>query len=104
MGCGTFWQMTQPLETYIIRCVAETISCSGVPATAVKHIVFSTMDKNLRHLHPDFSRTILGELGLVNCVPIFISMQQCGSSLAAVNHAWGMFAGEPESQIGRAHV
>jgi 3-oxoacyl-[acyl-carrier-protein] synthase-3 len=91
MGCETFWQMTQPIESYVVRCVSGTTSSSGVPATAVNHIIFATMDSNLRHLDQNFAPTILSALGLVNCVPTFISMQRCVSSLAAVDHARSLF-------------
>jgi 3-oxoacyl-[acyl-carrier-protein] synthase III len=37
-------------------------------------------------------------LGLANCVPTFISMQQCASSLAAVHYAYGLMAGAGEGK------
>ncbi|MCY1079426.1 hypothetical protein [Archangium lansingense] len=91
MGCRTFWQMTQPIESYVGRCVSQSIAGSGVSPKSVNYIVFSTMDNNLRHLDVNFARNILEELGLVNCVPVFVSMQQCASSLAALNYARGLF-------------
>ena len=92
MGCGMFWQMTRPIESYITRCVSDTIAASGVPATAISHIVFSTMDDGLRRLERNFVRTILRELGLVNCIPVLMSMQQCAGSLAALDHARRLLA------------
>lgn len=92
MGCGTFWQMTEPIESYITKCVSETLSASGVAAKCLNHIVFATVDKSVRYLDQDFARNILDYLGLVNCVPTLISMQQCVSSLAALNHACALFA------------
>jgi len=93
MGCGTFWQMTGPLEPYILRCVSRTLASSGVPADAVGHLVFSTMDSTLRHVNPDLAREVLTGLGLVRCLPTLISAQQCASSLAAVEHASRLLAG-----------
>jgi 3-oxoacyl-[acyl-carrier-protein] synthase III len=92
LGCGTFWQLGWPIEPYVIRCVSATLLASRVPPTAVNHIVFATMDKNLCQLGELFTRTVLGDLGLVNCVPTLISMQHCVSSLAALAHARHLFA------------
>ncbi len=99
MGCGTFWQMTQPLESYVIACVAKTIAASGVSADAITHILFSTSDHKLRHLAPDFARTVLERLGLVNCVPLLVSLQQCASSLTALDHAHQLFADPRVSHV-----
>jgi 3-oxoacyl-[acyl-carrier-protein] synthase-3 len=92
MGCRTFWQMTGPAASYLIRTIATTLCASGVDPRDVDHLVLSTMDKNLRHLDENFARNVLGELGLVNCIPVFVSMQQCVSSLAALDHARRLFA------------
>jgi 3-oxoacyl-[acyl-carrier-protein] synthase III len=91
MGCGTFWQMTSPLESYVTRCVAKTVAASKVSPERISHIVFSTMDQNLRNLPDGFAKTILGQLGLINCVPAFVSLQQCASSLAALNYGCRLF-------------
>jgi hypothetical protein len=92
MGCGTFWQMTRPLESYITACVSETLAAAGVSPKAVRHIVFATMDKNLAQLHQDLARNVLEPLGLVNCIPAFFSLQQCASSLGALDYAHRLFA------------
>ena len=92
MGCKTFRQMTQPVESYVVKCIRTTIAASGVPADQVDHIIFSTMDKNLPYLDADFARNMLSETGLTNCIPVFLSMQQCVSSLGAVDHAQRLFA------------
>lgn len=94
MGCKTFWQMTGPIESYVVKSVNSTLASSGVPADQVDHIIFSTMDKSLRHLDPDFARTVLSETDLTNCVPAFLSMQQCVASLGAVDYARRLFADE----------
>lgn len=91
LGGKTFWQMTAPVETYVARCVAATLVASGVAATDVQHVVFATMDKNLRHLDQDFARKVLGDVGLINSMPALVSMQQCASSLGAVDHARRLF-------------
>jgi 3-oxoacyl-[acyl-carrier-protein] synthase III len=92
MGCKSFWQMTRPVESYVVQCIARTITASGVAADQVDHVIFTTMDKNLRHLDVNFARDVLAEAGLVQCVPIFLSMQQCVSSLGAVDHAARLLA------------
>jgi 3-oxoacyl-[acyl-carrier-protein] synthase-3 len=93
MGCGTFWQMTQPLESYLTRCISRTLASSGIPASEVNNIVFSTMERTLPLLDQVFMvRNVLEAVGLVNCVPALVSMQGCVSSLAAVDHAWRLFA------------
>lgn len=91
MGCGTFWQMTQSIESYIIQCVSETLSSSGVLPKDVSHIVLTTVDSNLCHLYEGFVRNIQEPLGLINCVPTLLSMQQCVGSLAALNFAYTLF-------------
>lgn len=93
MGCKTFWQMTRPIESYVVRCVQDTIAASGVAPADVDHVVFSTMDKHLRHLGQDFARDVLAETGLVHCMPVLLSMQQCAGSLAAVDHARRLLEG-----------
>jgi len=87
MGCGTFWQMTRPLESYVRSCVAKTLAASGVAAESVGCMVFATMDNNLQKLDQNFTRNVLADSGLVNCIPVLVTMQQCVSSLAAVEYA-----------------
>ena len=94
MGCKTFWQMTEPVESYIYQCISDTLAISGLLAKDINRIVFTTMDKNVRYLDENFVCNILNHLGLVNSIPIFISMQQCASSLAALKYSCGLFVDE----------
>jgi len=91
MGCGSFWQMTQPLEVYVARCIADTLAQSEVGPERVDGIVFSTMDQNLRYVDTSFTRRVLEDLGLSRCMPTIISLQQCVSSLAALDYACRLF-------------
>jgi 3-oxoacyl-[acyl-carrier-protein] synthase-3 len=79
MGCETFWQMTEPVESFITKCVSETLSASGVAAKSVSHIVFTTVDKNLRRLEQDFARSILNYLGCTQSCMGFVRGCYCKS-------------------------
>jgi hypothetical protein len=91
MGCRTFWQLTRPVESYVIASLARTLATSGVPGHAVDHLILATSDWNLRHLEADFARTVLTGVGLTRCLPMFVSMQQCASSVAGLAHARSLF-------------
>jgi 3-oxoacyl-[acyl-carrier-protein] synthase-3 len=91
MGCGTFWQMTKPLESYVAQCVAQTIAASNVAKDSIDRIIFSTTDQGVRHVDDKFTRGILDQAGLVKCLPAFVSFQQCANSLAALDYGRRLF-------------
>jgi len=91
LGCGSFWQMTKPVEFYIARSIEKTLAESNIAADRVDRIVFSTTDSVMQDINTQLAAHILEKLNLVNCVPIFISMQQCASSMAALDHAHYLF-------------
>ncbi len=91
MGCGTFRKMTRPVEDYVIESVRGTLSEGSIPAEGVDRIVFATSDARLGSLGPGFAARVLDALGLVACVPLMVSFQQCCSSLTALRHCWDLF-------------
>jgi 3-oxoacyl-[acyl-carrier-protein] synthase III len=94
MGCKTFRQMTAPVTSYVVKSIQETLMASGVEASDVDHLVFSTTDKNLSHLQSDFATRVLTESGLTRALPVLVTMQQCVSSLGAMDHARRLFCDE----------
>jgi 3-oxoacyl-[acyl-carrier-protein] synthase-3 len=92
MGCRSFAKMSGPVEDYVASCVRRTVEQHGIAPEAVDHIVFSTMDGTLRLLRRDFVARTLDAAGLVRCLPILLSHQQCCSSLAALIYAQRLFA------------
>ena len=87
MGCGTFSQMLRSLPEAARACIQRSLDQSGVPAERVNHIIFATSDNHLLQIDPDFSRKILVDLRLDHAVPALISLQQCASSLTALDYA-----------------
>ena len=59
---------------------------------AVDHILFATSDNHLFHVHDDFAREILLDLALSDAIPALLSLQQCVSSLTALDYAHRLFA------------
>ncbi|MEV5886567.1 hypothetical protein AB0L74_28350 [Streptomyces sp. NPDC052020] len=94
MGCGTFRAMSRPVEEYVVACVRDTLSDRGVEPADVDHLVFATSDARLASLGPDFAATVLGRLGMTDCVPAVVSFQQCCGSLSALRYGWDLFADE----------
>jgi len=91
MGFERFTKMSRPVEDYVVECVRATLRRSGVEASAVDHIVFSTGDCTFRHLRDDFVAYVLDALGAVNCVPLVLSYRQCCSSQAALAYGRQLF-------------
>jgi len=91
MGFERFTKMSRPVEDYVVECVRATLRRSGVEASAVDHIVFSTGDCTFRHLRDDFVAYVLDALGAVNCVPVVLSYRQCCSSQAALAYGHQLF-------------
>ncbi|MGW3266238.1 hypothetical protein [Streptomyces sp. NPDC001056] len=92
MGCRTFRRFSGPVEDYVIETVRTTLRDGAVRPADVDRIVFATSDARLASLRPDFAAHVLGSLGLVHCVPVMLSFQQCCSSLAALRHARDLLA------------
>ncbi|WP_369171287.1 hypothetical protein AB5J49_26775 [Streptomyces sp. R28] len=92
MGCRTFRRFSGPVEDYVIDTVRTTLRDGSVRPADVDRIVFATSDARIGSLRPDFAAHVLSSLGLVNCVPVMVSFQQCCSSLAALRHARDLLA------------
>jgi 3-oxoacyl-[acyl-carrier-protein] synthase-3 len=92
LGCRTFWQMTGRLEDAIKACVRRTLDGAGIEPPAVDHILFATSDNHLYHVHDSFAREILVDLALDRAMPTLLSLQQCVSSLTALDYAHRLFA------------
>lgn len=85
MGCNTFWKMTQPLQQYIYQAVKATLSKCALAPEAIDRVIFATSDDNLRWFSRDTVGEVLTALGLSNCTPMVVSLQQCASSLTALD-------------------
>ncbi|MCX0242549.1 MULTISPECIES: hypothetical protein [Streptomyces] len=94
MGCGTFRAFAGPVEDHVVETVRATLRDASVRPADVDRVVFATSDARLASLRPDFAAEVLGALGLVHCVPVVLSFQQCCSSLAALRHARDLLADE----------
>ena len=95
MGCGTFRRMSGPVKRYVAETVTRTLSEGGRAAKDIDRIVFATTDGCLQTIGRDFIVEILQALGLVRCVPVLLSFQQCCSSVSALSYAWNLFS-DPE--------
>jgi 3-oxoacyl-[acyl-carrier-protein] synthase-3 len=91
MGCGAFRKMTGQLEDYVIECVRRTLSDRQTAAEDVDYVVFSTTDACLGLLGRDFAVRVLTALGMVRCVPVVLSLQQCCSTMTALRYGWDLF-------------
>jgi 3-oxoacyl-[acyl-carrier-protein] synthase III len=92
MGCTTFRKMSAPAEAYVIDAVRQSLQAAEVPPEAIDHIVFATSDPTVALLPADFAIGVLGAVGLVDCVPHFLSFQRCCSSLTALRHGRALFS------------
>jgi 3-oxoacyl-[acyl-carrier-protein] synthase-3 len=88
LGCQEFWQMTQPVESYVAACVTRTLKDAGVSPQGVDYLILATADQNVSALTGTTVQKILGAVGLTKCTPLLLSFQQCASSLAALNYAY----------------
>lgn len=86
MGCESFTKITRPVEEAVCECIMKTIDSSGISPESVDRIILSLIDRNLKFLDSNFIKKILEPAGLVNCVPILFSMQQCVSSVSAIDY------------------
>lgn len=91
MGCRTFRTMSGPLEEYVAGCVRQSLGDRSVDPKDVGYLVLTTTDVALGSLPPDFARHVLDAAGLINCVPVVLSLQQCCSSVSALAYAWDRF-------------
>jgi hypothetical protein len=91
MGCGTFRKMSGPVEQYVIATIKRTLADRDLAARDVDRIVFATTDANLALAGRDFVATVLDAAGLVSCVPVMVSFQQCCASVTALSYGWSMF-------------
>lgn len=92
LGCGTFTQITGRLEDAVKTCVKRTLDLATVDPATVSHILFATSDNHLFHVHDNFAREILVDLALDRAIPAILSLQQCVSSLTALDYAHRLFA------------
>lgn len=92
MRCRGFHPFTSLLEEHVLRCVEKTLQMSGVAPEAVDALVVGTMNRNAGRVTEALSRVDLGQSGLINCVPICVSLTQCVSSLVALQYAVGLFS------------
>lgn len=86
LGCASFYQMTQPLEVYLVESARSTLSAGGVSPQEVRYVVFATSDGSIGALSERVVRCTLTQVGLRCCVPVLVSLQQCVSSLAALQY------------------
>lgn len=91
-GCGTFRKMSGPVQRYVGEAVARTLSQSGLAPKDVDHMVFATTDGSLGIVGRDFVAEILSAVGLVRCVPVILSFQQCCGSVSALSYALTLFS------------
>lgn len=91
MGCQSFSEMKITLEEAVQECIQKTLDSSGISPENVDKLILTTVDRNLKHLDADFIQSILKSTGLKNCVPLFISMQQCASSVSAIDYGSKLF-------------
>ncbi|WP_116210658.1 hypothetical protein [Streptomyces olivoreticuli] len=96
MGCETFRTMTAPVEEYVIEAVRRTLADGSVSPEDVDHILFTTSDGRLASLGGDFTTRVLDALGLVDCVPMMLSFQQCCSSLTALRQGYELLLRDPD--------
>jgi 3-oxoacyl-[acyl-carrier-protein] synthase III len=87
MGAESFTQIDRPIEKCIKECIEKTLATSGLKNDAIDYVIFTTVDKNLKHLNENFILDILGALNFTNCVPVLLSLQQCVSSVSAIDYA-----------------
>jgi 3-oxoacyl-[acyl-carrier-protein] synthase III len=92
MGCGSFTRMSGPVEAYVVDCVKRALADHATPAADVDHLVVATTDACLGLLGRDFTTTVLGSVGMVNCMPVVLSGQQCCGSVTALRYGWERFA------------
>ncbi|WP_333737397.1 hypothetical protein [Streptomyces sp. IBSBF 2806] len=98
MGCETFRTMTAPVEEYVIEAVRRTLDDGAVAPADVDYLVLATSDARLAALGADFAARLLDALGLVDCVPVLLSYQQCCSSLTALRHGHDLLLGDPDAR------
>ncbi|WP_043661140.1 hypothetical protein [Nocardia thailandica] len=87
MGALTLRTMSRPVLDYIIPCIRATADSAGIEPGAVDHVVFATSDSQLTDLPHHFARTVLGESGMSTAVPALLGLQQCCTSIAALDYA-----------------
>jgi 3-oxoacyl-[acyl-carrier-protein] synthase III len=91
MGCESFTEIKQPMEEAVMECIQKTIQTSGILPEEVDKLILTTIDRNLKHLDANFIKAILDPIGLKNCVPLLFSMQQCVSSVSAIDYGVKLF-------------
>jgi 3-oxoacyl-[acyl-carrier-protein] synthase III len=99
MGCGTFRKLSSPVEGYVADCIKRTLADSDMPAAEIDHLVISTTDACLGLLGRDFAISVLDAVGLVNCVPVVLSLQQCCSSVTALRYGWDLLADQAANSV-----
>ncbi len=94
LGCNQFYEMTRDITTYVQECIGQCLSRAKLKAQDVGALVLSTTDGTLPDLDQDSIKQILIPLGLNECRPALVSMQQCASSMAALNYANALLCDE----------
>jgi 3-oxoacyl-[acyl-carrier-protein] synthase-3 len=79
--------------------VRQSVGDSGAVAEDIDYIVFSTTDSCLGLLGRDFAATVMNAVGLVRCIPVMMSFQQCCSSMSALRYGWDLFSGADVGNI-----
>lgn len=92
MGCGTIRKMSAPVERYVIGALRRTLATRDLAAEDVDRIVFATTDACLGLAGRDFVARVFDAVGLVRCVPVVVSFQQCCSSVTALAYGRELFA------------
>ncbi len=87
MGCESYWKMSEGFDTYIVKSVRSTLEKIDLNPSDIDRIVFSASDNNLRWFKRDTVGEIIRQLELKNALPGVVSLQQCASSLVALDTA-----------------
>lgn len=99
MGCGSFRKMSAPVEEYIVDCVKQTLGNRDTAAKEIDYVVFATTDACLGFLGRDFTARVLDAIGMVSCVPVVLSFQQCCSSVTALRYGWDLFSDQEVDNV-----
>jgi 3-oxoacyl-[acyl-carrier-protein] synthase III len=99
MGCGSFRKMSGPAEDYAAESVRRSLAGRAAAAEEIDYAVFATSDATLRRLGRDFAVRVLQATGMISCVPLVVSFQQCCSSLTGLRYGWELFADEDVNNV-----
>lgn len=86
MGCEYYSKMSQPVDEYIKCSVSKTLQAARISADVIDTVIFSTSDVNLKSFGKSTASKLLLEMGLSIACPLVLSLQQCASSLLALEY------------------